>query len=92
MWTGWVPWRCAWPRSRAGVIPSTPCPKKSPADFAEMGRVAVELGNSAREVLLSQDPQQAARIDEEEDAMDELHRHLFGVLVDREWKHGWPRP
>jgi hypothetical protein len=20
--------------------------------------------------------------------MDELHRHLFGVLMDREWKHG----
>jgi phosphate transport system protein len=38
------------------------------------------------------DPQQAARIDEEDDAMDELHRHLFGVLMDREWKHGWPRP
>jgi phosphate transport system protein len=38
--------------------------------FAEMGRVAVELGNGAREVLLSQDPREAARIDEEDDAMD----------------------
>jgi hypothetical protein len=53
--------------------------------FAEMGRVAVELGNSAREVLLSQDPREAARIDEEDDAMDELHQRLFGVVMDRQW-------
>jgi phosphate transport system protein len=56
--------------------------------FAEMGRVAVELGSSAREVLLSQDPREAARIDEEDDAMDELHQRLFGVLMDRQWQHG----
>ncbi|KHO17746.1 phosphate signaling complex protein PhoU [Mycolicibacterium setense] len=56
--------------------------------FAEMGRVAVELGNAAREVLLTQDPEKAARIQEEDDAMDDLHRHLFSVLMDREWKHG----
>jgi phosphate transport system protein len=56
--------------------------------FAEMGRVAVELGNSAREVVLSQDPEAAARIDEEDDPIDDLHRHLFGVLMDRQWKHG----
>jgi phosphate transport system protein len=56
--------------------------------FAEMGRLAVELGNSAREVLLSRDPEQAARIHEDDDAMDDLHRHLFTVLMDREWRHG----
>src|SRR4029078_6235997 len=56
--------------------------------FAEMGRVEVELGNSAQEVLLTRDPEKAARIREEDDAMDDLHRHLFSVLMDREWKHG----
>ncbi|MBO0680171.1 phosphate signaling complex protein PhoU [Mycolicibacterium sp. S2-37] len=56
--------------------------------FAEMGRVAVELGNAAKEVLESRDPDKAARIQEEDDAMDDLHRHLFTVLMDREWKHG----
>src|ERR1700754_4968621 len=56
--------------------------------FAEMGRVAVDLSNSAQEVLLSRDPQKAARIREEDDAMDDLHRHLFSVLMDREWRHG----
>lgn len=56
--------------------------------FAEMGRVAVELGNAAKEVLETRDPEKAARIQEEDDAMDDLHRHLFTVLMDREWKHG----
>jgi phosphate transport system protein len=56
--------------------------------FAEMGRVAVELGNAAQEVLITRDPEKAARIQEEDDAMDDLHRHLFTVLMDREWKHG----
>lgn len=56
--------------------------------FAEMGRVAVELGQSAQEVLLTRDPDKAARVREEDDAMDDLHRHLFTVLMDREWKHG----
>jgi phosphate transport system protein len=56
--------------------------------FAEMGQLAVDLGNSTQEVLLSGDPEKAARIDEEDDAMDDLHSHLFTVLMDREWKHG----
>jgi phosphate transport system protein len=56
--------------------------------FAEMGRVAVELGNAAQEVLITRDPEKAARIQEEDDAMDDLHRHLFTVLMDREWKYG----
>ena len=53
-----------------------------------MGRVAVEWGNSAQEVLWSRDPEKASRIREEDDAMDDLHSHLFTVLMDREWKHG----
>ncbi|MCH9669473.1 MAG: phosphate signaling complex protein PhoU [Actinomycetia bacterium] len=56
--------------------------------FAEMGRLAVELGQSAQEVLITRDPDKAARVREEDDAMDDLHRHLFTVLMDREWKHG----
>jgi len=39
-------------------------------------------------VLLSRDPEQARLIREEDDAMDDLHRHLFSVMMDREWKHG----
>ncbi|HEU0191134.1 MAG TPA: phosphate signaling complex protein PhoU [Mycobacterium sp.] len=68
--------------------PQHALPEEVNGYFAEMGRVAVDLGNSAQEVLLSRDPEKAARIREEDDAMDDLHRHLFSVLMDREWRHG----
>ncbi|MGE0214322.1 phosphate signaling complex protein PhoU [Mycolicibacterium sp.] len=68
--------------------PQHALPEEVNGYFAEMGRVAVELGNSAQEVLITRDPEKAARIREEDDAMDDLHRHLFSVLMDREWKHG----
>lgn len=63
-------------------------PEQVSGYFAEMGRVAVELGNAAREALLTGDPDKAARVDEEDDAMDDLHRHLFTVMMNREWQHG----
>ena len=66
------------------------CPQKVESYFAEMGRVAVELAHSAQEVLLTCNPGKAARIREQDDAMDELHRQLFNELMDREWKHGVP--
>ena len=68
--------------------PQHALPEEVNGYFAEMGRVAVELGNSAQEALVTRDPEKAARIREEDDAMDDLHRHLFTVLMDREWKHG----
>ncbi|GAB2916704.1 phosphate signaling complex protein PhoU [Rhodococcus aerolatus] len=56
--------------------------------FTEMGKVAVALAASARSVLLTRDPEQAARLEDEDDAMDDLHRHLFSLMMDREWPHG----
>ncbi|MHA3019332.1 phosphate signaling complex protein PhoU [Mycobacterium sp. BMJ-28] len=68
--------------------PQHALPEEVNGYFAEMGRVAVELGNSAQEVLRTLDPDKAAQIREEDDAMDDLHRHLFSVLMDKEWRHG----
>jgi phosphate transport system protein len=68
--------------------PNKALPEEVNGYFAEMGRVAVELANSAREVLRTQDPHRAAEIEDQDDAMDDLHRHLFTVIMDREWKHG----
>jgi len=68
--------------------PQHALPEEVNGYFAEMGRVAVELGNAAQEVVAARDPEKAARLREEDDAMDDLHRHLFSVLMDREWKYG----
>lgn len=56
--------------------------------FAEMGRVAVELADAAQRVLRTGDPEEARRINAEDDAMDDLHRELFTELMDREWEYG----
>ena len=68
--------------------PQHALPEEVNGYFAEMGRVAVELAHSAREVLDTLDPEKAAQIRDEDDAMDDLHRHLFSVLMDKDWKHG----
>ena len=55
--------------------------------FAEMGEVAIALADGAKQVLVTRDPHKAAQLHQQDDAMDDLHRHLFSVLIDREWKH-----
>ncbi len=68
--------------------PEHALPEEVNGYFAEMGRIAVDLGNSAQEVVLSRDLEQAARISRDDDAMDDLHNHLFTALMDKEWRHG----
>lgn len=68
--------------------PQHTLPEEVNGYFSEMGRVAVDLATSARDVLLSRDPEKARQMREDDDAMDDLHRHLFSVMMDREWKHG----
>ena len=39
-------------------------------------------------MIVSCDPDEARLIRQDDDAMDDLHRHLFAVMLDREWRHG----
>jgi phosphate transport system protein len=68
--------------------PAHAVPEEVNGYFAEMGRIAVNLGNDAKDVVLSGDPRKAAQLRHDDDAMDDLHRELFTVLLDRGWKHG----
>ena len=68
--------------------PDRTLPAEVNSCFAEMGRVAVDLGNSAKDVVLSRDPERAAQISRDDESMDELHQHLFAVLKEQEWTHG----
>jgi phosphate transport system protein len=56
--------------------------------FTEMGRVVVELARDAEQVILNKDIDQARSLEEADDEMDDLHRHLFTVIMDKEWPHG----
>src|ERR1700733_12924579 len=55
--------------------------------FVEMGRVAVNIGYDAKHVVVSRNPEEAAKLGDEDDAMDDLHRHLFTVVMDHQWPH-----
>ena len=56
--------------------------------FAEMGRVALDMAHDTRRVILTRDVQLAFTMESDDDAMDDLHRHLFTVLMTNDWPHG----
>ena len=69
-------------------LPQHGLPEEVEGYFTQMGRIAVDLGNSAKAVMLSRDPKQAAQISQEDDAMDQLQRQLFSAMMDKELKRG----
>lgn len=68
--------------------PNHALPESVNGYFAEMGRIAVHMGAGAKEVLETRDPERAAQLNQDDEAMDDLHRHLFTLLMDRDWKYG----
>lgn len=68
--------------------PVTVVPDEIKPYFAEMGKVACELAHKAAEVIRHPDLERARELDDDDDAMDDLHRHMFTVLMGREWTHG----
>ena len=68
--------------------PASALPEEVKGYFAEMGRIAVDLGNNAKDVVLSRDPERAAQISRDDVEMDQLHQQLFTLLMEKEWAHG----
>jgi phosphate transport system protein len=66
--------------------PAHAVPEEIRGCISEMGSVAVQLARTAQEVLQSGDPDKAARLRDEDDAVDTLHRHLFTVLMGHTWQ------
>ena len=56
--------------------------------FAEMGKVGCALARKAGDVIRTRDLARAAELETDDDAMDDLHRHMFTVLMDHRWSHG----
>jgi phosphate transport system protein len=56
--------------------------------FTEMGKIATALARKAGDVIRSRDVETAATLEAGDDAMDDLHRHLFSVLMGPNWSHG----
>ena len=68
--------------------PDETLPEEVNGYFTEMGRIAVDMGSTVKQVVLSGDANRAAQLADDDDDMDNIHRHLFTLLMDREWKHG----
>jgi phosphate transport system protein len=68
--------------------PNAVLPTEVAPYFAEMGRVGVALARKAGEVIRTRDLAAAAQLESDDDAMDDLHRHMFTVLMGRDWNHG----
>jgi phosphate transport system protein len=68
--------------------PAKALPEEVNGYFTEMGRIAVDIGNSVQEVVISADADRARQLADDDDDMDHIHRHLFTVLMHSEWKHG----
>ena len=56
--------------------------------FADMGRVAGKLAERVHDVVRSQDLDAARGLEDDDDEMDDLHRHLFTMMMSPEWSHG----
>jgi len=68
--------------------PGQVLPEEVRGCFADMAKVALAMSESAKQALITRDPQHAAQLHQQDDAMDELYRHLFRVVLDDGWQYG----
>ena len=68
--------------------PDCALPRDVRASFTEMGAGAVQLARTAQEVLKTRDHDKAARLRDEDDAVDAEHQRLFTLLIDHKWQDG----
>ncbi|RZQ65328.1 phosphate signaling complex protein PhoU [Amycolatopsis suaedae] len=68
--------------------PEAVLPEAVRAYFAEMGTVAVRLARKTEQIIKTKDVEAARELETDDDQVDDIHRHLFTVLMNREWPHG----
>jgi phosphate transport system protein len=68
--------------------PARAVPDELAPVIRDMADVADKMANKARQVMASPDAAQAAELETDDDAMDELHKGLFVVLLGAAWRHG----
>jgi phosphate transport system protein len=56
--------------------------------FAEMGAVTVRLARQAEEDIKTRDVEAARTLEAADDQVDDIHKHLFTVIMDRDWPYG----
>jgi len=56
--------------------------------ITSMGAVADRMAGKVGLVLTTQNAELGAELENDDDAMDHLHRQLFGILLQKDWPHG----
>jgi phosphate transport system protein len=64
--------------------PQSAIPAELHADVREMGRIGVELAKKVAQIIEGRDIDTARELEEEDDAVDHLHRALFAALLSHE--------
>ncbi|MDG4794163.1 phosphate signaling complex protein PhoU [Micromonospora sp. WMMD1082] len=68
--------------------PSPAVPAELRPVFTDMASIADRMAEKIASVLANPDADLAAELDRDDDAMDELHKGLFGVLLGADWPYG----
>jgi phosphate transport system protein len=68
--------------------PAKAVPDELATIISDMADVADRIAGKITKVLASPDATKAAELERDDDAMDELHKGLFVVLLGAAWKHG----
>lgn len=57
-------------------------------EFERLGDVDVRLARKLERVVRGDDAEAAKSLEDDDDEVDEIHRNLFTVIMDRDWAHG----
>jgi phosphate transport system protein len=68
--------------------PACAVPSELAPVIRDMADVADRIAGKTAKVMASPDASRAAELESDDDAMDELHRGLFVVLLGAAWRHG----
>ncbi len=68
--------------------PSTAVPPELSLTIEEMGRVCVQIIEKMSYVIENKDIDKALELENDDDAIDALHRKIIQTLLDPNWKHG----
>ncbi|KRV51138.1 PhoU family transcriptional regulator [Wenjunlia vitaminophila] len=68
--------------------PTSAVPSDLHPTILEMGQLAQRLVAKAGQVITTKDVDAAMQLEQDDDAMDLLHRTLFQHLLDDRWQHG----
>jgi len=70
--------------------PQKVLPEQVEPYFAEMGQVAVQMATAAVGIIRTKNIELASKLEDDDDAMDDLHRHMFTAMMAPGWPHGVP--